>query len=106
MNFSKNVFSRMAVAAAALLVPAIAFAQNPTASGMLSNVEGELKGLGGTMINVISVIIGLIGIAMIAINLSKYMKGDPSSNDSLIKVGVGLLIAVVLLQVIRVAFGL
>ena len=43
----------------------------------------------------------LIGIFMLAVNLYKYFKGDPSSNDALMKVGGGLLVAVIILQVIN-----
>ena len=45
---------------------------------------------------------GLVGAVMLGVNLYKYFKGDPSSNDALMKVGGGILIAVILLQVIRV----
>jgi hypothetical protein len=38
---------------------------------------------------------------MLGVNLYKYFKGDPTSNDALTKIGGGLLVAVIILQVIN-----
>lgn len=81
-----------------------AHAQIANATSALSTTHSTLKGLASTFLNIVSVIMGFVGAAMLAINLSKYAKGDPSSSDSLMKVGGGLLIAVIILQVIRAVF--
>ncbi len=88
-----------------LAVPQLAFAAgDPSAQSLIDEVETELTGFAEPIINIVTIIMGIIGVVMIAINLSKYLKGDPSSNDSLLKVGIGMLIAVVLLQVIKMVF--
>ena len=92
---------RFFVVAVLLLVPALAFAQYTSADQILSTTESTLKTLSNTIINVISIVMGLAGIGMLAVNLVKYLRGEQGSNDALTKVGAGLLIAVVLLQIIK-----
>lgn len=85
-----------------LFVPAVVFAQASTADQILRQTHSTLFSLSTLIVNLVSLIMGLVGIFMLAVNLYKYFKGDPSSNDALTKVGAGLLIAVIILQVIRV----
>lgn len=99
---NKKVITTAAVIGACLLAPAVAFADASQADQILIETHGTLLGLSGVIVNVVSIVMGLIGVAMLAVNLVKYFKGDPSSNDALIKVGGGLLIAVVILQIIKV----
>lgn len=87
-----------------MTTPAAVFAQAPDANSILNGAAVQLNGMAGLIINVVSIVMGLVGAVMLAVNLAKYFKGDPSSNDALMKVGGGLLIAVVLLQVIRMTF--
>lgn len=81
-----------------------AHAQMTSASQMLTSTQTTLKTLSTTLLNIVSIVMGLVGAVMLAVNLSKYAKGDPSSSDSLMKIGGGLLIAVIILQVIRTVF--
>ena len=89
--------------AALLLVMAasssVAFAQD--ASSFLTQAHGEVSGISALIVNIVCVIMGIIGVVMLATNLAKYFKGDPSSNDALMKIGGGMLIAIIILQVIR-----
>jgi hypothetical protein len=101
-----NIIRKAWTAASAAILPVITFAQGGSntrvsAEGILQGAEDTLQGLAGLVINVVSVIMGLIGVFMLAVNLFKYFKGDPSSNDALMKVGGGLLVAVIILQVIN-----
>lgn len=102
---NKQSFIRGAVMGLCLLVPAVVFAEPggaSTADQILGQAHDTLFTLSGLIVNLVSLIMGLVGIFMLAVNLYKYFKGDPSSNDALTKVGAGLLIAVIILQVIRV----
>lgn len=99
---NKSKFVRGALMGLMMMVPAVAFAQAGTADQILSQTHSTLMGLSTLVVNVVSIVMGLVGVAMLAVNLAKYFKGDPSSNDALMKVGGGLLIAVIILQVIRV----
>lgn len=101
-----NIFRKAGMAATASLASLAASAQGGSgtrvsAEGILQGAEDTLQSLAGLVINVVSVIMALIGVFMLAVNLYKYFKGDPSSNDALMKVGGGLLVAVIILQVIN-----
>lgn len=95
-------YARMAMVGLLMLVPALVFAQAGTADQILEQTHSTIYGLAGRVINIVSLVMGLTGAVMLGVNLYKYFKGDPSSNDALMKVGGGILIAVILLQVIRV----
>ena len=102
MKNKKLMFARMALVGLAMMVPALAFAQASTADQILQQTHSTLFGLSSLIINIVSLVMGLVGAVMLGVNLYKYFKADPSSNDALMKIGGGILIAVVLLQVIRV----
>lgn len=99
---NKQSFIRGAVMGVCLLVPAVVFAQASTADQILQTTHDTLFTMSGLIVNLVSLVMGLVGIFMLAVNLYKYFKGDPTSNDALTKVGAGLLIAVIILQIIRV----
>lgn len=64
----------------------------------------QLRNSTGAVINIVSIGIGLVGAVFLAINLSKYIKGDASSDDSLIKVGIGLISAAIIIQIAKISF--
>lgn len=102
---NKMRFATLAMVGVLLMVPAVVFATTaPNASTVLTNTTQQLNTLAGSIVNIISIIMGLVGAIMLGVNLAKYFKGDPSSNDALTKVGAGLLIATVILQIIRVTY--
>lgn len=78
-----------------------AFAQKDVSS-MLSTTQSTLKTIATPVINIFSIILGLIAVVMLAPDFAKFAKGEGTSADSLLKHGGGLLIAVILLQIIRV----
>ncbi len=94
-------FRRASLASMSVLAPVLASAQAKDAKTILDGATTQLNQMAGTVINLISVIGALAAVAMLAPNLLKYLKGDPSSNDALIKVGAGIIIFVIILQVIR-----
>ena len=101
---NKMRFATLAMVGVLLMVPAVVFAKAPQASEVLTNTTSQLTTLAGSIVNIISIVMGLVGAVMLGVNLAKYFKGDPSSNDALIKVGAGLLIATVILQIIRATY--
>ncbi len=70
----------------------------------IDNITTQLKSGSLKVINVISVMIGLIAVIMLAWNYYKRSKGDGQSNDALAAWGWGLLIAIIGLQVVKVVF--
>jgi formate-dependent nitrite reductase membrane component NrfD len=100
----KKFVSRFIVSAAALMLPLLASAQVGNASALLGTAYSEVSGVVGIIINIAFLIIGIVGLVMLIPNLMKYLKGDPSSNDALMKVGAGIVIVVIIAQVIRMVF--
>jgi len=97
-----SVLRKIAVSGSFILVAAAsAFAQKDVSS-MLSTTQSTLKTIVSPVVNIFSIILGLIGVVMLAPDMAKFMKGEGTSADSLLKHGGGLLIAVILLQIIRV----
>ena len=84
----KKAFVRGAVMGFLMMVPMVAVAADD-ASTILSTTHTTLLSLATQIVNVVSIVMGLVGVVMLGINLAKYLKGDPSSNDALMKVGGG-----------------
>lgn len=98
----KKFFKRASLALSVFLCNAfIASAQWSSASQELKEVQNELKNSVETIVNICSIVLGLIGVASLALAYAKHTKGDPSAADSLSKVGFGLVIVIILIQVIK-----
>ena len=105
-KFFSSMKNRLILLVYGMMAPVISFAQSGKgrdAKGVLDNTYDEISKLTDSIINIVSIVGALVGVIMLAPNLLKYLKGDPSSNDALMKVGAGIIIFVILLQVIRVA---
>lgn len=97
----KNLTSKIICTAAAVVAcPVLASAQ-ADANSLLTTAKTTLSGLVNTVVVIVEIIMGLIGAVMLAVNLAKYFKEDGHANDALMKIGGGLLIAVIILQVLR-----
>ena len=79
----------------------ISFAQWSNANSELTRVQSELSTSTNTLVNIICIILGLIGVGSLALAYAKHTKGDPSASDALSKVGFGLLVVIILVQVIK-----
>lgn len=98
----KHITKKIFVAVMAAMAPVTVFAQ--TAEGLLSNATSTVKTAGNGVANLVSVLIGLIGIIMLGWNFAKRAKGDQQSNDSLMNWGSALIIAAIFLQVIKAVY--
>ena len=97
-RFLKRVFG---VALIFLCNTGISFAQWSGANSELTKVQQEINGTTNTLVNIICIILGLIGVGSLALAYAKHTKGDPSASDALSKVGFGLLVVIILIQVIK-----
>lgn len=100
-------FKRTITSIAALVfvgVQQLFAAKTVDASGLLSTTETQITGIGTMLTNVVSALIGIIGIVMLAWNFYKRAKGDQQSNDALMGWGSALLFAALGLQIIKFAF--
>ncbi len=95
---------RLALPGLVILAPVPLAAQAPDANSILQGASTQLTQMAGPIINIVSLVLGLVGAVMLGYAFWKHSKGDPSSQDALTKIAGGLLIAVVILQVIRMTF--
>lgn len=98
--FKKNF--RFILLSVLMTVPAVAFGQS--AVDVIESANETLVGLSASLVRFASITLGVIGAIMLTLGYFKYSKGDPSAAGSLAKVGGGLLIAVIILEIIRFAF--
>ena len=88
---------------------AVAFAQNgfkqyEDADTRLENVTSDLGTTVRPIFNIASAVLGLIFVIYLIWNITQQQKGNSQAQDSLMKVGGGLLGAILLLQVIKILF--
>ena len=99
-------YERRSLAASAVLslTSGMVLAQTQDASSMLTTAGTTLKTSAGPLLNLVSIIIGMVGVVMLVPTFIKYAKGEPTSADAFLKHGGGLVIVFVLLQLIRLIF--
>lgn len=95
----KKLYVFLFAAMAMLFIAVPVFAQ-VDANTVVTQTKSSLVTLGKNIINLLSVIAFIVAAVMLIPNGYKYFKGDPNTNDSLMKVGAGILLIVVLLQLI------
>ena len=95
----KNVFNRLVMSVLVFLVPVIVFAQTGSASSFIGQINAEVSGLRSGIVTLVRVAVGIIGTVYVAINLIKYFRGQGDSQNSLIRVVVGLVLSVILIAV-------
>lgn len=93
----KKYFNRLLVSALAFLVPVLMQAQS--AQSFISEINSEVSGLRDGVVTLVRVAVGIIGTIYVAINLVKYFRGQGDSQNSLIRVVVGLVMSVILIAV-------
>ncbi len=78
-----------------------ASAQMQDVSVFLSSWKSLLKSITDNVVDIILIILGLVGVVMAIPNLIKHIKGSPDASDSFLKLGSGLVLAVVIIQLCR-----
>lgn len=80
--------------------------QSLTLQGALDKANTTLSNAVNAIMNVASIVLGLAGIIMIVWNFIQRGRGDSQSNDKMMQTGIYLLIAIGLIQIIRlIMFG-
>ena len=103
-NFSKTskITLFLTVALVLWLVGSVsASAQVKDVSTMLSSWWSTLKTIVDPVVNIVSVILGLIGFVKLLPIFAKFLKGEPTSADAFLNHGGGFVIAFVIMQLIR-----
>ncbi len=71
---------------------------------MADSANAQISGAGNTVVNLASILIGIISVVMLIWNFIKRSKNDGQSNDALANWGFGLLFAALGLQVAKFMF--
>ena len=103
-NFSKTskITLFLTVALVLWLVGSVsASAQVKDVSTMLSSWWSTLKTIVEPVVNIVSIILGLIGFVKLLPIFAKFLKGEPTSADAFLNHGGGFVIAFVIMQLIR-----
>ena len=78
-----------------------ASAQVKDVSTMLSSWWSTLKTIVDPVVNIVSIVLGLIGFVKLLPIFAKFLKGEPTSADAFLNHGGGFVIAFVIMQQIR-----
>ena len=103
-NFSKTskITLFLTVALVLWIVGSVtASAQVKDVSTMLSSWWSTLKTIVDPVVNIVSIILGLIGFVKLLPIFAKFLKGEPTSADAFLNHGGGFVIAFVIIQLIR-----
>ena len=103
-NFRKTSTITLTTAlliAALVLFPCSASAQVKDVSTMLSSWWSTLKTIVDPVVNIVSIVLGLIGFVKLLPIFAKFLKGEPTSADAFLNHGGGFVIAFVIMQLIR-----
>ena len=103
-NFSKTSTITLVATLSLLawvLVPCSAGAQVKDVSTMLSSWWSTLKTIVDPVVNIVSIVLGLIGFVKLLPIFAKFLKGEPTSADAFLNHGGGFVIAFVIMQLIR-----
>ena len=103
-NFSKTskITLFLTVALVLWIVGSVtASAQVKDVSTMLSSWWSTLKTIVDPVVNIVTIILGLIGFVKLLPIFAKFLKGEPTSADAFLNHGGGFVIAFVIMQLIR-----
>ena len=103
-NFSKTSTITLVatlIILAWVLFPCSASAQVKDVSTMLSSWWSTLKTIVDPVVNIVSIVLGLIGFVKLLPIFAKVLKGEPTSADAFLNHGGGFVIAFVIMQLIR-----
>ena len=103
-NFSKTskITLFLTVALVLWIVGSVtASAQVKDVTTMLSSWWSTLKTIVDPVVNIVSIILGLIGFVKLLPIFAKFLKGEPTSADAFLNHGGGFVIAFVIMQLIR-----
>lgn len=100
-KISNKVFAYCAAVLAVASVSTPSFASG--ASTIIDTAKDELVGSADGFVNLMLVIFGIVGIVFVVINAIKYFKQDHDSENNMFKVGIGIILGVIVIYVIKEA---
>lgn len=106
----KSIRNAVASAAAILCVQAQTFTASAqagtfkSATDILNTATQEIGNTANSLLNLISILVGVVAIVMLVWNYIKKSKGDGGSNDALAGWGFSLIFVAIALQVVKAVF--
>ena len=97
-------FKKIAASVAASMAAAPAFAQYKGFTEMASSAEGVFRDALIPIINIASIVIGVVAVIMLIWNYIKRSKGDGQGNDAMASWGFSLIFAILALQIVKIVF--
>lgn len=79
-------------------------AQTRDVNSFVTSIKSLIRGLSDNIVDIALILVGFIGAIMVIPNLIKHSKHDPNASDAFIKLGTGLIVAFVIIQVCRLLF--
>lgn len=104
MNRVKRNTTLVTVSVLQLFLSASASAQARDLNSFTTMIKSLLKGVSEHIVDISLILIGLVGAVMCVPNLIKHSRTDPNASDAFVKLGVGIVIAVVIVQIARLLF--
>ena len=74
------------------------------ANSFMETARSSLTRSADPFVNLVLVVIGLVGVVFVVINAVKYFKEDRESETSLFRVGIGIILSVIIIFVIKETF--
>ena len=105
----KSIRNAVASAAALLFVQAQTFTASAqggfkSATEILNTATTEIGNTANSLLNLVSILVGVVAIVMLIWNYIKKSKGDGGSNDALAGWGFSLIFVAIALQVVKAVF--
>lgn len=95
----KTIFKKLFYVFVLMFAPVVSFAQagssGGSASSFVSHIGSEISGMEESVKIAVLAVIGMIALVYAAINLVKYLRGDGQSQNAIIRVVVGVAMALV-----------
>lgn len=104
MNRVKRKSTLVTVSILQLFLAVSARAQARDLNSFTTMIKSLLKGVSEHIVDIALILIGLVGAVMCVPNLIKHSRTDPNASDAFVKLGVGIVIAVVIVQIARLLF--
>lgn len=104
MNRVKRKGTIITVIILQLLASVRTSAQARDLNSFTTMIKSLLQGVSEHIVDIALILVGLVGAVMCVPNLIKHSRTDPNASDAFVKLGVGIVIAVVIIQIARLLF--
>ena len=105
MNRNKKLLAVCSAAALCCALPLLADAQTFTGLGALDDITSAGQTVGNKLVNLAFVFIGVGGALALIPATIKFFKNEPQTKDALTIIGLGLVVAFVILGILKMVYS-